>query len=267
MDDFYDDNGVARQPRVPIPSLGPDFDRVPRLDEVENNIDQLLDYLYTRESVHPTHEQALRRHRPDDVIETSTRRFHQTREPSHRWVLYLAVATAGGPRAADWFRSTLPRESPIDRLRRLDIVQTSLSHHEVLDIALAAIEEIAPDRRQEHLRSLFKLPDPRLVTWIESNACQPVANVWGELAAACDIDWVTTRRWLKSGRPLSLVALDSIACRSSHAGSCSTLPRLQIVGGRLELFAALEELAATDPVPRITKLVEQIAVNADAILG
>jgi hypothetical protein len=62
-----------------------------------------------------------------------------------------------------------------------------------------------------------KYPEDHLagLDWIERTIAQPklVAAFWGELAAKSGLTWPRAQRWLTSGRPLSLVALDALIAR------------------------------------------------------
>src|ERR1700692_5076802 len=45
-DDFYDDEGNAQQPGVPVPRKP--GERIPKLQEVRSNMEDLLDYVFSR---------------------------------------------------------------------------------------------------------------------------------------------------------------------------------------------------------------------------
>ena len=60
---------------------------------------------------------------------------------------------------------------------------------------------------------LGDLRNPIVLEWIETNIREPVEASWGRLAALSQLSWPKVLKWLKSGYPLSLVALDAMnAC-------------------------------------------------------
>jgi hypothetical protein len=129
-----------------------------------------------------------------------------------------------------------------------------LPAHEAFELAVKALALFPADVRHHHLHCLFVLRNPGTPAWIERNACSPVVNTWGRLAAACNVDWATTQHWLCSGRPLSLVALDSIVERLPHPGRGHRQrppPRLLVPGGAAELAAALQRHLEKDQSPRV----------------
>jgi hypothetical protein len=256
-DDFYDDDGTACQPRAPVPSYGDERDRVPDLFEVAGSIEDLVDFLQTRWWIDEHHKTALRAHPPQLVLEVATRRYTSTLNPDLRAVLETILAVGAREDSLSWFRERIAASSAEERLHTIARAAGVLPADEAFALAVGALTLISAEARHNHLHCLFVLRDATTPSWIERNACSPVVNTWGRLAAACNVDWPTTQRWLGSGRPLSLVALDSIVERVPHPGKWHRQPpppRLLVPGGVSELAAALQKHLERDQSPRVQQL-------------
>lgn len=268
-DDMYDESGVADQNDEPVPIFGDERDRIPTIEEVQHDIDLLLDYLYTRWSITETHLEAVRLHSPQDVLSAASKRYVLTANDDFHSVLELILGSCTRQAAASWFRSRFRTATSEARLRIVSNARFSLPLDECFEVATTSLHEIASDKRHNHLYCLFTLAHPQTKLWIEQNACSPVTNVWGALAAVCNTDWLTTLRWLRSGRPLSLIALDSIADRIPdryRTWSKIPRPRLFIPGGKNELLLALHELALNDTAPRVEDVLSYIVRHIDEVL-
>lgn len=64
----------------------------------------------------------------------------------------------------------------------------------------------------EYITALNFIWNDKVLDWIEKNIHRTIniGHNWGHLAASSYISWDRASKWLTSGRPLSLVALDAI---------------------------------------------------------
>ena len=90
----------------------------------------------------------------------------------------------------------------------------------------------------------------------------------GRLAAVSNLKWERVVKWLTSGRPLSLVALDAlIACWHYNTPILIRFaPKLLEPAPVDEMNATLDDYLDRDPVPRVRKAVLAIRVNWEHIL-
>lgn len=77
---------------------------------------------------------------------------------------------------------------------------------------------------------------------------------------ALGLDWPRAYRWLKVGRPLSLIALDALGLSLQKGRTFADL-RLPPAD---EFAAALDEYAATDSAPRALRSVEHLKAYGQA---
>jgi hypothetical protein len=103
--------------------------------------------------------------------------------------------------------------------------------------------------------------------WIESNIAEPVTESWGYLAASSEVDWSRLQRWLLLGRPLSLVAIDTL--RAIQRLPTKLLKEWQVqladLPSKCELEEELAAYAIHDPVPRVRQRVDSIIKNYEQL--
>lgn len=269
-DDFYDEDGRAWQAKAEVPSYGDERDQVPHLNEVASSIEDLIDYLQTRWWIEEHHKTAIRAHPQQLVLDVATRRYDCTLNPDLRAVLEVVLAVGARAESLSWFRARIAALSAEDRLRTISRAVEAFPADEAFAQAVDALQHIPAELRHNHLNCLFVLRHPETPLWIERNVCAPIVNSWGDLAAACGVDWPTTQRWLGSGRPLSLVALDSIVERLPHTGKAPgrlPAPRLIVPGAASELAMALQKHLEGDSSPRVQQLTAAGLGQLSAILG
>ena len=74
------------------------------------------------------------------------------------------------------------------------------------------IESCEDSYLNEYITALNFIRSDKVLDWIETNIHR-TTNIglnWGHLAASSHLSWDRANKWLTSGRPLSLVALDGI---------------------------------------------------------
>ncbi len=88
------------------------------------------------------------------------------------------------------------------------------------------------------------------------------------LAASSQFDWITAKKWLHFGRPLSLIALDALVhCTSSIEKNNYTLgfqekpPRLRNAESSKMIAETLHNYLKKDDKVRVKKAVETIINN------
>ena len=125
---------------------------------------------------------------------------------------------------------------------------------------------------RENAQSLGWFRSDRTLHWIEEQLPDlevPVTQDWGRLAAISQLSWQRVESWLSLGRPLSLVALDSlVACYHYDTLNLKRIqPKLASTATESSMVAVLERYAADDDVPRVTRTVSRIKSDLAAIVG
>jgi len=110
---------------------------------------------------------------------------------------------------------------------------------------------------------LRKFRNPKMLDWIEKNIQSPVTDHWGNLASDSGIGWDRVKRWIQSGRPMSLVALDTLigVAKTCEGGRFDLHVPVQGLPSMNEVEQCLRAYEATDPAPRIQNSIDYILEN------
>lgn len=259
-DDFYDESGKAEQNRIPIKqvSLFP----APELSSMARRVDALLDYALTRWRLKDDVVSALRGHPPTALLLTMSNLMSSRPIP---WVAsrcYEIAARAIGTEAREWVESRWDAGvGPATIYSFLEAAAACLPKSDrTVQSAIAAVEAAADRNISTTALALTPFRSPLVLDWIEQRVASPVSDGWGSIASRSGFSWPTAARWLKSGRPLNLVALDALkeTYRRPPRGGPDRPAQLLEAPEFSVLFALLDEVASNDPVPRVTKAVETI---------
>lgn len=132
-----------------------------------------------------------------------------------------------------------------------------------------------PKKLTEAMNGLICFRSKKSLAWIETNVARVsnISDVWGYLAVASQFDWAIAHKWLRNGRPLSLIALDALAnCAVTSDTQNSTLwlknnpQRLLSPGTIEEMNNILLKHGESDKVPRVRTKISYIMDNWDKIL-
>lgn len=259
-DDFYDESGKADQNRIPIrqASLFP----APELPSVARRLDPLLDYTLSRWRLEDDVVGALRGHPPTALLSAMSNLMTSRPIP---WVAsrcYEVAARAIGSEAREWVESRWDAGvCPPTLYSFLEAAAACLPKSDrTVQSAIAAVEAAADRNISTTALALTPFRSPLVLDWIERRLASPVSDGWGSVASRSGFSWPTAVRWLKSGRPLNLVALDALkeAYRRPPRGRPDRPAQLLEAPESTVLFALLDEVATDDPVPRVTKAVEAV---------
>jgi hypothetical protein len=259
-DDFYNEAGKADQNRIPVKqaSLFP----APKLKAVANDLDALLDYSLTRWHLTDETVTAFKSHKQSEVLSAISM---LVKDRPGSWVetrCYEIAASVLGPVAEEWVRSRWETGSrPAMLYSFIPAVVASLPHEEAIPMAITAVEQSGVSDLSVPALTLSRFHSPKVIDWIEGVATSPVSNRWGLLAARSGLSWATIIRWLKRGRPMSLVAMDALGVimRPEHGGRPSAFPiAMKDAPSNDEILAHLREYARHDPVPRVTQMIDRI---------
>jgi len=257
-DDFYDQDGLADQFEIDLEE--PERYPAPTLAQVKDDPLALLDFSITRWRFDEALTQAWHAQAKEAVLAALEARFAATGNAGIRaCLLEICVAHLAG-HGATFVRAAWacgPDLLPLASLARASA--SCLPFLEGYQRVASAIEAIDPARRYRYLACLGYFRTPEALDWLERHIVEPVAEPWGALAAASNIDWSRLRQWLKAGRPLSLVALDALReIQRSHLQPFQP-------PAKSELVQALEACAAGDAAPRVRQRIGAIVEAYDRL--
>lgn len=258
-DDFYDEDGRADQPEIDVDD--PEDHPAPSLTEANAEPEVLLDYSITRWNISLELVEAWSAHPKQGVLETLQKRFSSTNNAGIRGCILEITSLCLGDYGADFVRNAWDYYP--EHIALGSVAQASakcLPPKEGYDRVLMALALLDVRKKRESMYVLGYFRSPEVLDWIEANIVEPVTDSWGYLAASSEVDWARLKRWLLHGRPLSLVAIDTLrAIQHKQTRALKEFRvRLAAPPSLAELRDTLEDYASRDPVPRVRQRVDSI---------
>lgn len=267
-DDFYSEDGVADQNRIPV--LQAALFPAPTLEGVRADLPKLFDYTFTRWRLEEPVVAALKAYAPDLLLLTMSQLMKARAIP---WIesRCFEVAAALGPAAHDWVSARWDNGAKSGTLFAfLKSAAACLPASEAVPRALQAVEAAGGRDISVSALALVDFHSPQVLDWIERTVSSPVSDRWGYLAARSGLTWEVASRWLTAGRPISLVAIDALlnvycphpSARPPIRAELPDQPETPLI------VQTLRDASLSDPVPRVEKavaaVVRRLAGKSDA---
>lgn len=261
-DDFYDEDGSAGQPQEDVVDAA--ALPAPILSDVSSNLESLLDFSITRWWFRPELAATWKKHAPDEVGQVLSRRFAANTNLCVRARILEVTAAAWGRSGAEFVRYAWGEyPAQVDLPALAEASAGCLPDGEGLDCVIAALGALEDRQKRDLMFALAYFRSPRVLDWIEDNVFEPITESWGYLAAASSLDWPRVARWLDSGRPLSLIAIDAllaIICPRTPLLR-RFQPKLQGLPEMLTVKEALAQYRERDAVPRVQQRMDAVLSN------
>lgn len=263
--DFYDEDGTAYQSEEAV--VDAELFPAPTLSQVAHDIELLLDYATTRWLLEDTVVKALSLHSKDSVLSSLQKRVASNPDLDTRALAFGICARALGKMAEGFIRKQWESYTPDILYTLAEASAACLPSEEGYNLVEKAVANIPRKELVRASGALSWFRSESTLDWIERNISDPLVEDWGRLAAESNLKWERVARWLASGRPLSLVALDAlIACCHYNTEILKRLaPKLLEPAPIDEMTAALYEYLDRDSAPRVRKAIEVIVDYWDEI--
>jgi hypothetical protein len=264
-DDFYEEDGEACQPEEDV--FVTKKDKAPTLRAVRNDLESLLDFSITRWFLENDVISALKKHDTQKTLSSVKSRFYGTENYELKSRMLEIVADVLGTSASGWVRelwenydeeflypiswataSSLPAEEGLKNIfEKLKLVSEK-------ELPIAAFT------------CLYRFRSSNILDWIEST-CTIFNDDWGRLAAVCFPTWERMKFWLNKERPLSLIALDTMAnCVKGYGDIYVEQFSPKILDtDKNEVEQILNDYYQKDGVPRVKMKVARIVENKKEI--
>jgi hypothetical protein len=264
-DDFYDHDGTAYQSDEGV--VDAELFPAPTLVQVAHDLEQLLDYATTRWFIEDAVVKALNHHSKDSVLISLQRRVASNPVLQTKAVAFEICARVLGMVAEDFIRKQWESYTPALLQALAEASAACLPSKEGFNLVEKAVANVPPKEIVKASVALSWFRSEATLDWIERNISDPLVENWGRLAAVSDLKWERVDRWLASGRPLSLVALDAlIACWHYNTVILRRFaPKLLEPAPVDEMTAALNAYLDRDSAPRVRKAIAAIVGNWDQI--
>jgi hypothetical protein len=264
-EDYYDEkDGRALKPAeevVDAASL-----TCPTFEEAAASPETLLSYILTRCHIHDEeiflswyiHEDlvsAMRKHAPDALLSVYSRRLKQIKNVDIICTIFHLIGLTLERKGATLVRDNWEDITSTDAFSGIAFAASKClpieeGHAKVSEILSGM--DIRTRDIEKHVLCWFETA--LNLDWIEENAHPPVDISWGSLAASSKIDWARIKKWLLSGRPLSLVALDTLHLCASSVRK----PPLLNPPNMSEFTKVLKDYLNKDNVPRVKSQVSDL---------
>ncbi|AGK53676.1 hypothetical protein [Bacillus sp. 1NLA3E] len=264
-DDFYEEDGEACQPEEDV--VVTKKDKAPTLRNVRNDMESLLDFSITRWFLEADVINALKKHDNQKTLSLVKSRFYRTENYEVKSRMLEIVADVLGTSASGWVRelwenydeeflypiswataSSLPAEEGLNNIfEKLKLVSEK-------ELPVAAFT------------CLYRFRSSNILDWIEST-CTIFNDNWGRLVAVCFPTWERMKSWLNKGRPLSLIALDTMAnCVKGHGDIYveQFSPKI-LEADKGDVDKVLNDYYQKDDVPRVKMKISRIMENKKEI--
>ncbi|MFU8690777.1 hypothetical protein ACNA6I_13175 [Rossellomorea sp. FS2] len=264
-DDFYEENGEAYQPEEDI--VVTKKDKAPTLRNVQDNLESLLDFSITRWFLEDDVINALKKHDIQKTLSSVKSRFYVTGNYEVKSRMLEIVADVLGASASGWVRE-LWENYDEDLLYPISwATASSLPSEEGLSNIFGKLKLV--DEKELPIAAftcLHRFRSSNVLDWIESTSTSFNDN-WGRLAAVCFPTWERMKTWLNKGRPLSLIALDTMANCVKGYGDMNVeqfSPKI-LCTDNYEVEPIINDYYQKDGVPRVNMKVARIVENKQEI--
>jgi hypothetical protein len=264
-DDFYDENGTASQPNETV------LDAVrhpsPTLEAVANSPDELLSYAFTRWQIQDDLISVMKKYSPNVWLQIVGARLKETKSQAIIDTVFLICGKLLGESAGTLVRTGWEDFRYVAFPGLSYALAKCLPREEGYAKVTDALSQMNDQERCENMYVLSWFETPLTLDWIEENI-KTFSDSWGYLAASSKLDWQRATKWLHTGRPLSLVALDALrSCvRYDTPIHKEQRPRLMNPPDKAECIETLEAYRMRDDVPRVARRVSFLLANIDRLL-
>lgn len=266
-DDFYDyDTGEATQSDIAV--IDAENFPFPDFQQIKNDLNGLIDFSFVQ---YFTDNFVIKELQKFDKFEVLNRLKEKV--SYNRAINYKAYEIAGkviGRPAAEWIKNEWTNRQENEIQIFAEPIVKCLDFDEAFKILTKELESKDDKYLSENVSALLYFQSGKTLDWIEkvSQRVKNISSDWGQLAASSQFTWDRANKWLTIGRPLSLIALDSlIYCTTIGERLNQSLwlrqlnPKL-IDNPRPEIIAnRLREYLTVDNVPRTKNAVKAIIEN------
>lgn len=264
--DFYDDDGIAHQPKELFSISQEDY--APQLQDVSNDLPRLIEYCTTKWSLDEALIKELLKHNQEELLVICQQKYESTKIWQIKGTLIEIAGSVLGKMAASWLRELWKKEEA-EYITLSEASIKSLPLEEAFELITAYLKTVSPKELPLRAWACLHLCHSLMVLdWIESKVNE-YSDSWARLAASSSPTWAYMHKWISKGRPLSLVAIEAISRCIPHTGDpylASLNSKLREVPSYAVVEKVLLEHEKTDDVPRVNKAISYIRAHADKIL-
>ncbi|MFP3728523.1 hypothetical protein U8V72_25405 [Priestia filamentosa] len=266
-DDFYEKDGEACQPEEEV--TVEEGDEAPTLAEVQHNLENLLDFSVTRWFLEEGVIVAFKEYDNIAILESLKHRFRETHNYDVKARMLEVAADVLATDASEWTKELWENFDEEFLYPISWLTATSLPIKEGLPLVLNQLEQMEEKKlATEAFNSLYRFRSAAVLDWMESH-CTTFHSNWGRLASLSQPTWNRMKEWLNKGRPLSLIALDTMENCIITGGDYyveQASPKI-LKANKSEIKTVLQDHYKRDSVPRVRMKVDNIIENQEEIFN
>ena len=266
-DDFYDfDTGEATQPDIEV--VDAEKFPFPTFEEIKNDLKRLIDYSFVQYFTDDLIFDQLRKFDKREVLKEIDNRVRYNNSINYK--AYEIVSNVVGQTAGNWTKEQWKnRKKEEGILMFAELIASCLEFEEGFEIVKTEIEKSDDKSYNDNVSALLYFRSEKTLDWIEtqSERIKNVTSSWAQLVASSQFSWEKCEKWLRTGRPLSLVALDALylCTTNNYAGQSIWLRKIKpklTDNATSEIIASeLQNYLKLDSVPRTKNAVGSITYN------
>ena len=238
----------------------------PKLLAVESDLNKLLDFCMRKRDLKSDMVASLSKHRGSEMLSGLIARVAKSKSINKKLMAYCICGEVLKSDAEEWIRSEFKDydsekyewdEDPFGYLVKAS--KECLPIEEAFRTSSKILLEQGFGKLFLRFRSLAWLESPLTLDWIEANVGENIVDSWGMVAANSHFTWERAIKWINSGRPMSLVAIDAIvACYFKSSMQAMEIDsKLLNAPPKEEIIKVMQEYYLNDKVPRVRKAIEQ----------
>lgn len=258
-DDFYLDDGTADQPKEEV--VDAHLFPAPSLNDKAADLEGLWEFTITRHALNEAIYETWKRHPQTLVLDLLTLNYETARNTHIKSTILKLCSHCLGATAADLVRRAwrdYPESMYFGALAKASVA--CLPPEEGFNRCFDAFKPLPLKEQRRRMMYLYEFRNSQMLDWIETHIEPPITDDWGRLASQSGITWSRMTKWLESGRPMSLVALDTLSgvVRAAEERRWKRHVPIQDLPSREEAERYLRAYEATDAAPRIQYSINHI---------
>jgi len=266
-DDFYDyETGRATQPDIDI--IDADTLPFPKFEHLKNDLNRLIDFSFVQYFTDDFVIKELQLFDKLEVLKKLKEKVEYNRDINYK--AYEIAGKVVGRKAESWIKKEWEKRQENELQIFAESIAKCLDFNEGFTLIIKELEQGDEKFLSENISALLYFQSDKTLDWIEkiSYKINNISLGWGQLSASSEFTWNRANKWLKMGRPLSLIALDSlIFCTTNGERLNQSLwmrqlnPKLKNSPKSDVIINKLKEYLLKDSVPRTKNSVYRIIDN------
>lgn len=267
-DGFYDENGVANQPREQFHYVIQE-DHAPLLQEVINDLPRLVEYCTTKWWIDEQLIENLMKYPKKDILAICEQKYSLAKVHQIKSALIRIASYAAGSDSASWIKQ-LWTDNDIDMISLSQASIKALPLGEAFCLITHYLKTVPPRELPNTAWScLYLCKSANVLDWMEQ-VVKEYNDSWANLAAVSNPTWAYMHKWISTGRPLSLIAIETL----SNCIPCTNDPFLASLNPSIRdapqydtIEQFLLDYEKLDNVPRVNKAIARIRKHADQLFN